>query len=596
MDPPQGDPWTRCHGGERGTGPRAREGPAAIAMTEVDVTDRLLQQYAETYPTHLKRAAEAPPPQIHPQAAEMFVRMADHAVHHIGMRSANYEDYTVPITGLALTNCLVACERANVPPSFRRPSRLDPWVQAAFSRQLTAELNLEQAARLRHGIWRCWHDQQSDRIHLRLTRRRRQSALVLLDDYAQPDLLQQLLDRPLQELSPDEVYHALAASPEILSFITKTDPVGWAEFESAIGVDLEGMSALAGFLVFLQFAAESVGHSFWYDETFLLRLWSIYTEAYPQYRSISGDSLLQAVRGFSVAPSEAAKYLIHPPFFRLHGRFLRNPCFLGTHNLLVGLLIMSIRRHERAWSQSLGSSLAGAADTLAAMLPQTARLKVAARRKYSGGDVDLALYDTQSRELLICEVKTVYDKHRTDSLMHRFEEAKVNVLRAVSQLRVTHRAIATGQLTLKQLFGVGDPSPSRVHMAILTWFDPIDVTMETPHEDILSLNFATFLWLVRVSGGDVGALTASTWELRNLWAVALSRPLDLGQPELKADVQVQSGLLDSPARLRALPLSALCRRIIEGMNTADDSPSPGDAMRWISYYEDSRRVLMGTAP
>jgi hypothetical protein len=115
----------------------------------------------------------------------------------------------------------------------------------------------------------------------------------------------------------------------------------------------------------------------------------------------------------------------------------------------------------------VGSSLAQAADTLAAMLPQTARLKVAVRCNYSGGDVDLALYDDQKCELLLCEIKTVFDKHRTDSLMHRFDEAKVNVSRAASQLRSTEQAIASGHLTLKQLFRIDVPPPSRVHMDLL---------------------------------------------------------------------------------------------------------------------------------
>ena len=560
-------------------------------MSAVDVTDRLLQLYAETRPEDLKRAPEEPPPDLHPQAAEMFVKMAEHSVHHIGKGSTDYEDYTVPVTGLALTNCLVACEQAIVPTSFENPPQPDPWVRAAFFRQMMAELNREQAARLRHGIWRCWYDPQSDRAHHRLTRRRRRSALLLLDSIAQPILLQQLLERPLQDLSLDELYHALAASPEMMCFVTQTDPAGWAKFESAIGVDIQGMAALAGFLVFLSFAADTVGHSYWYDEPFLIRLWNIYAQAYPQYRSFSSDSLLEAVRGFSMAPSEATKYLIHPPFFRLHGRFLRNPCFLGAHNLLAGLLIMAIRRHERAWNETLGSSLARAADTLAAMLPQTARLKVAARRNYSGGDVDLALYDTQTRELLLCEVKTVYDKHRTDSLMHRFEEAKVNISRAASQLRSTEQAIASGNLALKQLFGIGVPLPRRVHMALLTWFDPIDVTVDTPDEDILSLNFATFLWLAHASAGDVQMLAASTQELRNLWTVALARPLDLGQPEITADVEVQSDLLDARASLATLLLSSLSRRIIQQMQTVDDVPSQSEALPWISYLEDTRRVL-----
>jgi hypothetical protein len=200
----------------------------------------------------------------------------------------------------------------------------------------------------------------------------------------------------------------------------------------------------------------------------------------------------------------------------------------------------------------------------------------------------------ESHELLICEVKTVYDKHRTDSLMNRFEEAKVNVRRAASQLRATERAITSGQLTLKQLFGMNAPPPTRVHMALLTWFDPIDVTMGIPDEEILSLNFATFLWLAHASAGDVQALAAATSELRNLWTVAQTKPLNLGQPELNADVEVQTGLLDARKSLATLPLSPLCHSIIERMQTVDDFSSQGEAVPWISYLEDTRSSLNRT--
>ncbi|MBW3571809.1 MAG: hypothetical protein KY467_11945 [Gemmatimonadetes bacterium] len=560
-------------------------------MSTFDVTDALLQQYAKTYPADLKRRPEEPPSDLHPQAATMFVKMAAHAVHHISEGSTDYEDYTIPVTGLVLANCLVACEEATSTPSFADPPKPDAWVRAAFMRQLMDELNREQAARVRHGIWRCWYDPQADQFLHRLTRRRRRSALVLLDNIAQPALLQNLLGHPLQDLSLDELYHALAGSPEMLYFLTRTDPTGWAKFESAGGVNAEELAALAGFLVFLSFAADTVGHSYWYEEPFLASLWSIYTQAYPQYDSISSDSLVEAVRRFSMAPSEAARYLIHPPFFRLHGKYLRNPCFLGAHNLLGGLLIIAIRKHERAWNNTLGSSLARAADTLASMLPQTGRLKVAARRNHQSGDVDLALYDVQSRELLICEVKTVFDKHRTDSLMHRFEEAKVNVSKAASQLRSSEQAIASGHLSMRQLFGIDELRPDRVHLALLTWLDPIDMTIGTPDEDILSLNFATFLWLAHASAGDVQMLATSIRELRNLWAVALTRPLDLDQPEVKANLEVQSGLLDARTSLATLPLSALSREIIESISTVDDVSLDGEAPAWISYLDDTRRAL-----
>ncbi len=169
------------------------------------------------------RAPSTPPPDLHPQAAEMFVWMAAHAVEHIGTGSAEYLDFTVPVAGLALSSCLVACERSGYTPDFSRPRRPDPWVHSEFGRQLMAELNREQHARVQQGVWRCWYDPQADVAHQRLTRRRRLSALMLLDARAKAALLQTITGKPLAGLSPDELYHAMAASVEMLHFLTHTD-------------------------------------------------------------------------------------------------------------------------------------------------------------------------------------------------------------------------------------------------------------------------------------------------------------------------------------------------------------------------------------
>ncbi len=522
---------------------------------DIDISDQILAGYADLPDRDMKRVPSTAPPELHPQAAEMFVWMTAHAVGHIDKGGAAYVDFTVPVTGLALTSCLVACELSGYTPDFSRPRRPDPWVRSEFNRQLMAELNREQHARLQEGIWRCWYNPQADVTHQRLTRRRRLSALTLLDARAKTALIQFVTSGPLDGLSPDELYHAMAASPELLYFLTHTDPAGWSQFEAAMGATDFELAALAGFVVFLNFAEGVVKHSFWYDDALLTTLWKIHVEAFPQYAAIPEAKLLVALHAFSMTPTEASTSLMHPPFYRLHGKLLRNPCFLLAHDPIASLLTIAIRRHVSAWSNTLGSTLARASDTLASMLVPVKRLEVAVRRNFPGGDVDLALYDTVSHELLICEVKTVYDKHRADSLMSRFEEAKVNVDRACLQLTLTENAIASGQLTMRDLFGKRLSSPARVHKALLTWIDPVDLTMGTSREAIISLNFAMFLCLIHASQGDISLMTKTVHELRNLWPVARRRALDLGQPELKADVEVQMNLLDARDSLAQLSQS-----------------------------------------
>lgn len=560
-------------------------------LPEVDVTEMVLAEHSKIPAEELKRKPPDPPPDLHPQAAEMLVWMAAHAVHNVGEGTEAYLDYTVPVTGLTLTYCLVVCEQAKSVPDFSRPRRPDAWVHAAFSRQLMAELNREQHARLRQGIWRCYYDREVDVAHHRLTRRRRASALMLLDAKAKPALLHFLIGRSLSELSLDELNHALASSWEMLHFITQTDPAGWSKFEHAIGVDESRLAALSGFLVFLDFAAETAKHSFWYDEAMLIKLWELYVMAYPQYGAISGQSIVEVVSRFSMAPSEAAATLIHPPFYLLHGRFLRNPCFIKAKGIMANLLTIAIRRHENAWNNTLGSTLARAADTLKSLLPELKRLKMAVRRKIPGGDVDLALYDTDTGEMLICEVKTVYDKHNVDSLMHRFQEAKVNVDRAAAQLDQTALAISGGQVSMQSLFGEKLAPPKAVHKVLLTWLDPVDLTMGTEHEEIMCMNFSIFLALVHSSAGDLRALATAVHELRNLWLVAHTRPLDLGQPKLKADLEVQTGLIATRNELADLELSPFTRDIVDQMDTVDEVEVQEHPAAWISYINDSRGVL-----
>ena len=173
----------------------------------IDVTDKILAGYAALPGGMTKRAPSPPQPHLHSHAAEMFVWMAAHAVEHMGTDSADYLDFTVPVTGLVLTNCLMACELSDYTPDFSRPRQPDPWVHSEFGRQLMAELNREQHARIQQGVWRCWYDQQADFVHQRLTRRRRLSAIMLLDARAKAALLQTITGKSLAGLTRDEMYH-----------------------------------------------------------------------------------------------------------------------------------------------------------------------------------------------------------------------------------------------------------------------------------------------------------------------------------------------------------------------------------------------------
>ena len=120
--------------------------------------------------------------------------------------------------------------------------------------------------------------------------------------------------------------------------------------------------------------------------------------------------------------------------------------------------------------------------------------------------------------------------------------------------------------------------------------------MGTVHEEVMCMNFAIFISLIHASEGNVQAVATAAHELRNIWSVALSRPLDLSQPELTAKLEVQTNLLDRRSDLERLELSPLSRKIIAHMDSIDEVTASEQPASWISYLSDSMQVLRPSAP
>src|ERR1019366_6246612 len=407
-------------------------------------------------------------------------------------------------------------------------------------------------------MWRMYYDKERDTFHARLARRRRYSALLALNTVAQADLLNNFHGNRLSigQLSDDDVYFAFGSSAEYLRFVEQSTPQSWLAFTSATGFTSRELTTYVGFLVFLSFAAQTVGHSRLYAADLLRTLRKLFAEAFG-CGDFSDDVMLRLMNLFSLTPKEAQEYSLPVPFIRLGNQYLRYDGFLHIMCPAVGFLTIVIRKHEASWSRTLGSTLAHASDVVEASLPTYRDVAVAVRRNIAKGDVDLALYDLTRRHLLICEVKTVYDKHRTTYQMHRFEEAKVNVQRAVDHLARTTAALNAGDLTVTTIFGQKLPPPLHVDRALLTWLDPVDLTMDTPHEHVLSLNFATLRYLHKRCNGNISTMVRSIKELRNIWCLAVERPLDLGQPTISSHLEVQVPALDAspPSHLRSYAAS-----------------------------------------
>jgi hypothetical protein len=560
----------------------------------IDITDRLLPALdTQSMVAIVAEAKRMMGLLSHPQAGLMLAKMAAHHSDSLGSARDEYYDFSHAMNFRALATCLSEFIDPGVDLSFDEPRRPDEAVHRVFALQLMNETNLHQAACIRNGLRRIWYDPERDHGELRLTKRRRRSALTLIDPVAQMDLLQSTAgwndgkDAP----SDDAVFFAFASAEEHLKFVREADPKSWARFEAATGVSADLLTSFSGFLCFLDFAARQVGHSLAYSEEKLETLAGIYKDAYPG-STLDANNVMRLVRLFSLTAKECCNLLLPVPFFRFGERYLRYVGFVEIMSTAIGLLTILVRMHDQAWNNTVGSTLARAADVLAATLPNFTRLRVAVRRKLKGGgDVDLAIYDTQSQHLLLCEVKTVYDKHRTVLHMHRFEEAKVKVDHAVAQLRHATTSVLSGATDMHALFQQKLPRPLRVSAALLTWFDPVDLTVGTPDEDILSLNFATFRYLLVESDGDIDQLCRANHELRNIWCPAQLLPIDL-QTEFPTMIEVQVGAVDSEADLAAFELSPLARRELARMPALDhDWRTSNSQPPLVSYLGETMGVL-----
>lgn len=522
-----------------------------------------------------------------------FAKLAAYRSREIETKPQGFDDLDEALNFQALVACLADYVDGATEQSPHPPERPDPELHELYYLKLMEVLNLHQRACIKNRLWRLYYDPEKDTFHARLTRRRRYSALLALNAAAQLDLLNHLQENQLSKGQPseDEVYFAFASSAEHPRFVEQSTQQSWLTFTNAAGFTSRELTNYVGFLFFLSFAAQTVGHPRLYTADLLRTLRDLFAGAFER-TDFSDEVMLRLMNLFSLTPKEAKEYSLPVPFFRIGSQYLRYDGFLHIMSPAMGLLTILIRKHEASWSKTLGSTLAHAADIVAISLQPYPNIAVAVRRNFAGGDVDLGLYDITRRHLLICEVKTVYDKHRTTYQMHRFEEAKVNVQRAVDQLARSTAALKAGSLNVAMIFGRNLPAPLHVDKALLTRLGPVDITMDTPHEDVLSLNFATLRYLYQRCNGNITNMVRSIKELRNIWCLAVQRPLDVGQPTVNSYLEVQVPALDSDNDLSSLGLPTLTLQELSRLSkTWEAQGEPSRRDEYVSYLDQSRSSL-----
>ncbi|WP_155626013.1 hypothetical protein [Burkholderia vietnamiensis] len=337
----------------------------------------------------------------------------------------------------------------------------------------------------------------------------------------------------------------------------------WDSFLSAVGVSGDGISQ------FISFCS-------WLNQSHIPP-WLTRDELNELFKAFQGDLGLPElvvpgefetfIDATSVSLHEAVSWGIPSPFLRFGKHFYRWPFVFHVMHPNLTLLALLMKRYSPEWDRTVGSGAAHIAKYLVRKLKTSGEIFVATCKVKKGvGDLDIAIYNASTGDFLLCEVKTVFDRFRTNRQIANFTNQRVNYQKAVGQLRASAREIESGRWSLKEIFPSGPSGkPARILPVVLTWWDIFDPFQGTADCDIAVSNFRIFEGLLETANGDVDALHQALLGLSAVRCPAGLRrvhiPVD-HDASVTLELESQTDVLpppDSPSRaaLNSLAASAI---------------------------------------
>lgn len=271
------------------------------------------------------------------------------------------------------------------------------------------------------------------------------------------------------------------------------------------------------------------------------------------------------------------------PFVRIRDWYRIWPfCYHVVLPELVFVTLVQAKR-RKDWADTFGGSLARAADYLKHELVPFDGITVIARREKKGiGDIDLAVFDRSTGSLLICEIKTVFDRFRTEFQAANFTDDRVNFAKAVAQLDRTRDALSDGSWPLRDLFGKSAPAaPTSVHRLVLLWRDHANPTLDGA-DFVPACDFTTFLYLFARCEGQPGRIARCIEELEKLFWVSSYRDdfWPIGNEQIAYSRENETDILPPLSFIDGLDLDPVVR---EEVGTLKHLPSD-----WQTQAEATR--------
>lgn len=322
----------------------------------------------------------------------------------------------------------------------------------------------------------------------------------------------------------------------------------WDKFMSDFKFSLDDLISFQGFIVYLR------GYCIWNKMGGLKQLWSLYCEEYA-IKIGDEETFKEMVELYSLSPDQAKDWGIASAFIIMGDWYVYWPFFLSIMD--GSLLLMSIfhRKEQNKWSKTLGSYTSRISTYIANSLKYFHNNYIVSEKLLKKiGDIDLAIYDENNKHLLLCEVKTVFDKFRTNYQYENFYSQKINVKKAIKQLKQSKQIILQEIYTLDDIFkSTGLGSPERISLIILSWWDIFDPTIGTDDEEILCCNFKTFSRLYDECCGNITLLVDVINELRSIYCPA--KLVEISSFNDNEDIvhvyrEMQTDILPAPIKLK----------------------------------------------
>jgi hypothetical protein len=405
------------------------------------------------------------------------------------------------------------------------------------------------------------------RIHL--AKKHQRTALHILSVKAQflnsSKAVKSILSKTMksQHDQKDAVKLTLALQFVELDALTKGVGPEWQQF-------LKSISVTEHSLVHFQALLSEINNNtnrLWFREETLIELMEEFEKQQGLPRTSRGCAI-SMIQSCSPSLDDAITWGLSLPFVRFGEWYLRWPfVFHVLHPNLTTLAIL-MKRAPEAWNNTVGSHSAKVATYLASKLYVSAELKITTCKIKKGvGDIDLGVLNIESGDILLCEVKTVFDRFRTNHQISNFAEQRVNYSKAVQQLRATENAIESGAWKVPDIFGSNRERPptARILKIVLTWWDIFDPFKGTCDADVATCNFNTFIYLFNEAKGDLWSVYTSLLELSSLPCPASPRQDYVAIDDFRFDyaVDVQTDALPPKSDPRRAALSPLSVTVIQ---------------------------------